>query len=212
MAAQGQADFVAAGDAAAYDASGDVGTTNLSVDNPGDSPYITSAGGTTLPWSATLTVLVVGRNVTASLARHPAARLGLGLPVAAGRDCDRPAGVASRRGTSSASWAAVAASARTSRRRPTNRACRARTVQRRSVPDADRLQQRRTDRRPTAWNFNPTPSVQHGFGSGRAEPDLAADADPETGYLEYSPSFAGEAWNAIPFRVVGAARVSWRRS
>jgi subtilase family serine protease len=48
---------------------------------------------------------------------------------------------------------------------------------------------------PQTWNFNPTPSVQRGFGTGRAEPDLAADADPETGYLEYSPSFAGEPGN-----------------
>ena len=46
--AQGQAGFVSAG-SAAYDASGDLGTTNLSVDTPADSPYITSAGGTTLP-------------------------------------------------------------------------------------------------------------------------------------------------------------------
>ena len=43
---------------------------------------------------------------------------------------------------------------------------------------------------PTAWNFNATPSVQRGGGRGRAEPDLSADADPESGYLLYSPSFA----------------------
>ncbi len=42
---------------------------------------------------------------------------------------------------------------------------------------------------PPEWNFNPTPSVQHGFGSGRAVPDVSADADPFTGYLLYSPSF-----------------------
>ena len=47
LAAQGQSGFVSAGDAAAYDASGDLGTTNLSVDTPADSPYITARGGTT---------------------------------------------------------------------------------------------------------------------------------------------------------------------
>ncbi len=56
--AQGQANFVASGDGGAYDAYGEFpGTdqpTNLSVDNPGDSPYTTAAGGTTLPWSADL--------------------------------------------------------------------------------------------------------------------------------------------------------------
>ena len=44
---------------------------------------------------------------------------------------------------------------------------------------------------PTAWTFNPTPSVTSGFGSGRAVPDVSADADPNTGYLLYEPSFAG---------------------
>jgi kumamolisin len=44
---------------------------------------------------------------------------------------------------------------------------------------------------PQAWNFNPTPPVVSGGGSGRAEPDLSADADPESGYLLYEPSFAG---------------------
>ena len=68
LAAQSQAAFVSAGDDAAYDAQDDAGTTNLSVDNPGDSPYVTSAGGTTLPWSATLTgTSSSGATLTASL-------------------------------------------------------------------------------------------------------------------------------------------------
>ena len=44
---------------------------------------------------------------------------------------------------------------------------------------------------PTAWNFNPTPGVSQGQGSGRALPDLATNADPYSGYLLYEPSFAG---------------------
>jgi subtilase family serine protease len=47
-AAQGQADFNSSGDEGAYSASGDLGSTNLSVFTPQNSPYITSAGGTTL--------------------------------------------------------------------------------------------------------------------------------------------------------------------
>ena len=43
---------------------------------------------------------------------------------------------------------------------------------------------------PTAWSFNPAPTVTGGTGSGRAVPDVSADADPYTGYLLYSPSFA----------------------
>jgi kumamolisin len=49
MAAQGQANFTASGDEAAYAASGDLGSTNLSVGNAPDSPWTTAAGGTTLP-------------------------------------------------------------------------------------------------------------------------------------------------------------------
>jgi subtilase family serine protease len=53
-AAQGQSGFIAAGDSGAYDATGDIGTTNLSVDSPGSSPYVTDAGGTTNAWTGTV--------------------------------------------------------------------------------------------------------------------------------------------------------------
>ncbi|HMH58338.1 MAG TPA: hypothetical protein VK537_04070, partial [Galbitalea sp.] len=43
---------------------------------------------------------------------------------------------------------------------------------------------------PTEWNFNATPAVTHGTGTGRVEPDVSADADPISGYLLYEPSFA----------------------
>ena len=48
MGAQGQSMFDTAGDAGAFDDSDELGTTNLDVDNPGDSPWATTAGGTTL--------------------------------------------------------------------------------------------------------------------------------------------------------------------
>ena len=51
MAAQGESAFDASGDSGAYDDVADVPTayTELSVDNPADSPWITSGGGTTNP-------------------------------------------------------------------------------------------------------------------------------------------------------------------
>ncbi|GGL45990.1 S53 family peptidase [Sporolactobacillus putidus] len=52
-AAQGISMFASAGDAGSYDATRDANTYNLAIDNPADSPYITAAGGTTLPWSYT---------------------------------------------------------------------------------------------------------------------------------------------------------------
>ncbi len=47
LGAQGTSNFSSSGDAGAYDALPDVGSTNLAVDNGADSPYTTSAGGTT---------------------------------------------------------------------------------------------------------------------------------------------------------------------
>jgi subtilase family serine protease len=50
MAAQGQTAFASAGDYGAYDDSHDSPQSyaNLSVDNPGDSPWVTTTGGTTI--------------------------------------------------------------------------------------------------------------------------------------------------------------------
>jgi len=44
---------------------------------------------------------------------------------------------------------------------------------------------------PTQWSFNPSPWITTGWGSGRAEPDVSADADPYSGYLLYEPSAPG---------------------
>ena len=54
MAAQGQSAFDASGDEAAYDDYDELGTTGLAVDNPADSPVITASGGTTLPFTGTV--------------------------------------------------------------------------------------------------------------------------------------------------------------
>ena len=58
MGAQGQSMFDTAGDAGAFDDSDDLGTTNLDVDNPGDSPWATTAGGTTLAGTIALSKTV----------------------------------------------------------------------------------------------------------------------------------------------------------
>ena len=54
MAAQGQSAFTSSADAGASTASEDIGTTNLSADQPADSPYITACGATSLPGTAYL--------------------------------------------------------------------------------------------------------------------------------------------------------------
>ncbi|SYW02501.1 putative Tripeptidyl-peptidase I [Oenococcus oeni] len=52
--AEGISSFVASGDQGAYDATKDAATYDLAVDNPADSPFVVAAGGTTIPFSETL--------------------------------------------------------------------------------------------------------------------------------------------------------------
>jgi subtilase family serine protease len=195
LAAQGQATFVSAGDSAAYDASGDLGTTNLSVDTPGDSPFVTSSGGTTLPWSGSLsgTNPTTGKTITANVRVNQQRAWAwdyLWQPIAT---------VSGNSLSSIAEAYVVGGGGGYSQDEPTP------SYQQgvsgvNSFNDVEYLTP--TDYsssngivEPSEWNFNPTPSVQRGSGSGRAEPDLSTDADPESGYLEYSPSFAGDPQN-----------------
>jgi subtilase family serine protease len=187
FAAQGQSAFVSSGDAAAYDASEDLGTTNLSVDTPGDSPYITSSGGTTLPWSGDALNIATNQSAYAS---NPAQRIW-------GWDYLWPWMVKTGQGslTDVVDNDVVGSGGGFSVNYPT-------PSYQRGVPGTSFFSAvpylTPTDYgnaggiiEPSAWNFNPTPPVVSGGGSGRAEPDLSADADPLSGYLLYEPSFAG---------------------
>jgi kumamolisin len=195
LAAQGQATFVSAGDSGAYDASGDIGTTNLSVDTPGDSPYVTSSGGTTLPWSGSLssTDATTGKTITANVQVNQQRAWGwdyLWQPIAT---------VTGNSLSSEAESLVVGGGGGFSQDEPTP------SYQQgvsgvNSFNDVQYLTPTEYSNangivEPSAWNFTATPTVQRGEGSGRAEPDLSTDADPYSGYLEYSPSFAGDPVN-----------------
>jgi subtilase family serine protease len=184
MAVQGQSGFLSSGDEGAYDASGDIGTTNLSVDTSADSPYITAAGGTTLPWSGTLTGPDGSANVSVSnqrtwgwdyLWQAMAAVTDSSLATAAESDV-----VGSGGGFS------------TIEPTPTYQIGVPGTNSYSAVQYLTPIDYQNVDGLvlPTAWSFNPSPRVSHGFGSGRAVPDVSADADPFSGYLLYEPSFA----------------------
>jgi kumamolisin len=186
LAAQGQSGFAASGDAGAYDASRDLGTTNLSVDTPGDSPYITAGGGTTLPGTTLLTGPDGSATVTVSQQRiwgwdymwqGIASTTGVSLATAAestvvggggGFSTFYPTPSYQQSVSGTHSFHAVEYLI------PTDYT----TV-------APGLVE------PTAWSFNPTPGVTPGFQSGRAVPDLSTDADPQTGYLVYGASAGG---------------------
>ncbi len=184
LAAQGQSAFAASGDEAAYDASRDIGTTNLSVDNPADSPFITAAGGTTLPWSGTLTGPSGSANVhvgkqrawgwdylwqpTATINGQSLADAAESLVVGSGGGFSALEPTPSFQDGVSGTSTFKAVQYLT----PTD------------YQNVDGITE------PTAWKFNPTPTVKSGTGTGRAVPDLSTNADPYTGYLLYEPSFA----------------------
>jgi len=184
-AAQGQSGFLAAGDSGAYDASGDLGTTNLSVDTSSDSPYITASGGTTLPWTGTLN----GPDGTATVT-VPKQR-------AWGWDYVWPA-IATINGESefTAAQANIGGGGggfSTDFGTPFYQNYVLGThnytaVEYLTPTDFQTIVPGLTE--PTAWSFNPTPGIRGAVASGRAVPDVSADADPYSGYLLYEPSFA----------------------
>ena len=188
LADQGQSTFVSAGDAGAYDASDDLGSTNLAIDTPGDSPYVTSSGGTTTPWSGTLT----GPDGTAAVSVTSQRAWGWDYLWS---------GIASTNGESYAS-AAVAnvvgggggfsvVEPEPSYQRLVSGTANYHGEQYLTPTDFQSVVAGTNFTEPTSWNVTSTPPLVSGRGSGRAEPDLSADADPYSGYLLYEPSFAG---------------------
>ena len=188
LADQGQSTFVSAGDAGAYDASEDLGSTNLSADTPGDSPYVTSAGGTTTPWTGSVTGPDGAAAVTVSSQR------------AWGWDYLWPA-IASTNDESYASAATAnvvgggggfsVVEPRPSYQRLVSGTANYHGEQYLTPTDFQSVVSGTDFTEPTSWNVTSTPPLVSGSASGRAEPDLSADADPYSGYLLYEPSFAG---------------------
>ena len=186
LAAQGQSAFDAAGDAGAYDASSDLGTTNLSVDDPADSPYITAGGGTTLPWTGTLTGPDGSATVTV-----PSQRIWgwdyLWKAIAAVNGETEAEAAEANIGGGGGGFSTIYGTPQYQEFVPGTHSFNA--VQYLTPTDYTTVVPGLVE--PTAWSFNPAPSVTGGSGSGRAVPDVSADADPYTGYLLYEPSFAG---------------------
>jgi kumamolisin len=182
IAAQGQSGFIASGDWAAYTATADIGTTNLSVGASPDSPYITAAGGTTMPWSGTFTGPGGSSSVSVTQQRTwgwdylwPTIATVNGAPLASVAESEV---IGSGGGFS-------AIEKRPSYQMGVSGVNNFHAVQYLTPTDPQTVG---GITEPTEFTFNPTPSVTTGTGSGRAMPDLAADADPYSGYLLYNPS------------------------
>ena len=186
LAAQGQSGFTSSADYGAYTAFEDIGTTNLAVDNPADSPYITACGATSLPGTTYLS----GPDGTATATTTTNRIWGWDYLWSA---------IAQVNGVSEADIAEslpVGSGGGFSTLEPE-------PSYQRGVPGTNTFHAVQyltpTDYQtvapglvePTAWTFNPTPSVTTGFGFGRAVPDLATNGDPQTGYLVWAPSVGG---------------------
>jgi len=183
LAAQGQSGFTSSADAGAYTASEDIGTTNLSADQPADSPFITACGATTLPGTTYLSGPDGTATATTTTQRiwgwdylwGPVAQVD-GIPLA---EAAESLVVGSGGGFSSIE-------ATPSYQQDVLGTHNFHAVQYLTPTNYEEVAPGLTE--PTAWTFNPTPSVTVGFGFGRAVPDLATDGDPQTGYLVYGAS------------------------
>ncbi|KPV43994.1 S53 family peptidase [Alicyclobacillus ferrooxydans] len=168
-AAQGISMFASAGDSGAYTASRDLGTTDLSVDSPADSPYITAAGGTTLAgtqnYGSLGTVTVPAERAWGWDYLWPILEAAYGVNEATAAESFISGGGGGYSTVYATPW------------------------YQQGVPGVNRftaVQWLTPTQNNTSWTFHPNPEIVQGQGSGRALPDLSMDADPQTGYAVYS--------------------------
>jgi kumamolisin len=197
MAAQGQSAFVSAGDFGAYTAAEDLGTTNLSAGNPDSSPWITSAGGTTLPGTIPLT-----STDSATIAAQRTWGEDWLWPHFADFGFPSEADLAETAGLSGTGGGFSAFEPTPAYQRLIPSAHRFSAVEYLTPATPQTVAPGLTE--PTTWNFNPAPAVQTGTGTGRATPDVSADADPFTGYALYftfgdQPATVEDGWGGTSF-------------
>ncbi|MGC8480240.1 MAG: S53 family peptidase [Acidimicrobiales bacterium] len=193
-AAQGETGFVSSGDQAAYDASADALTTNLAVDNPGDSPYITAAGGTTLagtqqPYKVqNANKKVIGADYV-TIPQEMTWNWGYLFPMYAALGFPTESAAATTAspnliGGSGGGYSTLFPEP---------------TYQQGVVGSTYSAYQYLTPTTPvtkdgltlpTAWSLTTQPALSSGSANGmRAVPDISVNADPQTGYAVYDPQF-----------------------
>jgi kumamolisin len=203
MAVQGQSLFIASGDSAAYADNRTTGGewTTLGVGSPASSPYVTAAGGTTLPWFGTATFTFGAGGGTDLVSAH--------VEVGAQRAWGWDYLVRALSKTNHIPFADLARSFIIGSTGGYSH-MEAMPSYQKVVPgitNSTDLQFFTPTKEVTAgttpfgahyglkgYNVVTTvsvtakPGVSYSSGSGRAVPDVSADADPFTGYLLYNPS------------------------
>jgi subtilase family serine protease len=187
MGAQGQSVFAASGDSGAYDATADIGTTNLSIDTPADSPYLTSAGGTTLPGVQTYGVDGPDGNPTGSTesVRIPAEQAwgwGYLWPLYAAL------GLSSQADASFNVIGGTGGGYSVAEPRPSYQVGISSYGYRQFLEPTTEIEIAPGVVEPIDVRFHPLPRIAFGKqASGRGGPDLATNADPQTGYAIFDP-------------------------
>jgi kumamolisin len=190
LAAQGQSAFISAGDFGAYTPIEDLGTTNLGAGNPDSSPWITTAGGTTLPGTIPLT-----STDSATISSERTWGWDWLWPHYAdfGAPSEDVFAFAEPLGGGGGFSVDEATPAYQQGVLGTHRFSAVQYLQPTNYQTVDGMNL------PTAWNFNATPSVTQGFGTGRATPDISANADPFTGYLLDFQGSVQAGWGGTSF-------------
>ena len=188
-AAQGQSDFVSSADYGAYSAASDLGTTNLSVDNPADNAYVTAAGGTTLPGTQTLPIQsAAGTTLGTESVTIPSEMTwnwGYMWPLYSALGYASEADAASSLPLGSGGGYSVDVT------QPSYQ----QNIVGSSYNDRQYLTPSGyspfgTLSLPTTWIFSPNAALSNASSpNGRAIPDLSVNADPQTGYAVYDPQF-----------------------
>jgi kumamolisin len=192
---QGQSAFTSSADEGAYTASADLGTTELSVDTPADSPYITAAGGTTLPWSGTETSTDGSAPIVVTKERAWGWDY-LWQPIATATGTSYADVAKSAIGGSGGGFSTL--ESEPFYQRLVSGTSRYQAVKYLTPIDPEVVVPGTNFTEPTDWDVTSTPPLVSGSGGGgRAVPDLSANADPETGYLLYEPSAVAAGGTAL---------------
>jgi kumamolisin len=193
LAAQGQTSFIAAGDSGAYDSAEDcifpegandcLPATDLAVDNPGDSPWTTDAGGMTLTGKI---------NVASGISNTVKTRRAWGWDYL--WPDWKKFGFPSELSFIEQDGLISGGGGGYSNIEPepgyqTKLSTRSYSAVQYLNPTADVTQNGFTE--PTQWTLTANPKVHTAKATGRAVPDVSADADPMTGYLLYFSDFSG---------------------
>jgi kumamolisin len=186
LGAQGTPNFSPSGDTGAYDAIDDVGTTNLAVDTSADSPYTTAAGGTTPAGLQTYGVADSDGNLIATESANIPAERAWSWDYLA--DMWRALGFPDKATAALTLIVGGGGGYSVFEPRPSYQNGISGFNDRQNFTPTDFEQVAPGLTEPTGFAYTANPPLRSGSASGRGEPDVSANGDPQTGYAVYDPT------------------------